>query len=163
MCKTHTLDVDYKRGSDGHNKLLVACRSCSRVFIGACAALGVPPGRVQDEDPFLNSCIGLPWGGASTEPAPLPTPDQIEAWRRRLNRTPAAVAYLCKRGINAATCRRYKLGYDHRRAAITIPVYSAAGEIVNLRQRFLSPANPKRKIKGLRGHPASLYPDVPTT
>jgi hypothetical protein len=114
---------------------------------------------VQENDPAWDALVGQPWAGAKNEPDPLPSAERVDDWRRILRRTPAAVAYLRARGLSASTCRDARLGFDG--TAITIPVYSAAGDVVNVKRRFLDPtADPK--TLSLRGRGAQLYPDIPS-
>lgn len=65
--------------------------------------------------------------------------------------------WLRGRGLSDATLARFEFGYDAETGAITIPVRDGAGELMNLRRRYLAPdADPK--MTGLPRRRAALYP-----
>jgi DNA primase len=115
------------------------------------------------DDPLthLGFLLDRPTPVASVKHVPL-NETAVGEWRAALLASPSALSYLVEqRGLTLETIERYGLGYDVESNAITFPVRDEAGELVNLRRRYLAPdADPP--IRGL-ARPASLYPDVPAS
>jgi len=63
----------------------------------------------------------------------LPDDEQLNAWSARLlGKADVMKDLLTRRGLQRSTIARYRLGWDGER--ITIPVFSAEGELVNVRR-----------------------------
>lgn len=156
-----------ERRSDGPNPpYWINCWNCKALgpaYLGAVAEqVGARDGATLMDNP-LRYLGGYAGAGRrrNGEPVPLPSLGHIAGWHERLLGDDRALNYLERtRGLTLRTIKRYQLGYDGERKAITLPVFDAGGEIVNLRRRFLDPGDGP-KIVGLRGHLAALYPDVP--
>jgi hypothetical protein len=140
------------------------CFSCANDYSNAeynaeLRARNIWPYRIKQGD---FSQLGSPLGRSHrhAEPQPPPTEASVDGWRSGLLASPDGLRYLIgKRGLTLETIKRYELGYDQDRHAITFPVREEDGELVNVRRRFLDPeADPK--VIGL-ARPAVLYPDVP--
>jgi RecA-family ATPase len=88
------------------------------------------------------------------EAVPLPSEGAIAGWHERLLADPGLLAYLTDaRGLDVATIKEHRIGWDGER--FTIPIRGEAGEIVNLRRYHWSK---QPKMMGLAGHPTSLFP-----
>jgi hypothetical protein len=86
--------------------------------------------------------------------APLPTLEMVTVWQRMLRESRRASGYLADvRGILPSTIARYAFGWDGE--AITLPIYDAAGALVNLRRRKLGEG---QSFKGTRGRGSQLFP-----
>jgi len=116
---------------------VISCWSCSQgsYLFDLADAIGVPGGGYAlKEDPlrYLAPYITRRVARAS-EPAPLPSSEDIRAWCRMLRRDPDVMRYLLgERGLGKRVVERARLGYDGR--AITIPIYDVrTRELVNLR------------------------------
>lgn len=77
---------------------------------------------------------------APKRPAQPPVdPAEIAGWVSDLAKHPDVLRFLSEaRGLSAETIQTHVLGYDERSGRITIPVYNAAGECVNVR-KYLPP------------------------
>jgi hypothetical protein len=97
---------------------------------------------------------------ASVRSAEQVDEETVQQYRRALPGS-AGCEYLTeRRGLTPETIERFELGYEWNFGeadAITIPVRNEAGELANLRRRYLaSDADPK--MTGLPRRPAALYP-----
>jgi hypothetical protein len=86
-----------------------------------------------------------------TKPDPLPSEDDLRAWRRMLRNDPDVMRYLlAERGLSKRVVEQARLGFDGH--AITIPIYDVrTRELVNLRRRFLKSPVSGAKYRGLAG------------
>jgi hypothetical protein len=82
----------------------------------------------------------------------------VAGWCSALFSNGDALSYLLGRGLSEATISTYKLGWNQNEKLLTLPVYAAEGELVNVRRRSLASG---AKFRGLFGHGSQLYPDVP--
>lgn len=72
-----------------------------------------------------------------------PDPIRIDTYHKALYENEEAINYLHKdRALTDDTIRKFKLGYDVVKHAISIPVFKR-GELVNIKYRFLKPDNIK--------------------
>lgn len=123
-------------------------------------AAGAAPHEIKS-DPLTHLA---PWlngrsrrAGGEWEPGPSET--TVRLYHDNLLVNASVLRYLIeKRGVPLAYISRYELGYDEPHNAVTFPIRDAAGELVNLKRRFLDPgASPK--CSGMRGEGRShLYP-----
>jgi len=156
--KDGKLDIRRKPSGRGWWVQCWVCDEGSAYLADLAAAVGCRPYQLID-DPLthLGHLLERPTSGSAARQESV-TGAHIDGWCSRLTTTEHALAWLHRRGLTDETIRRYLLGYDGDAHAITIPVYDEAGELVNLRRRFLAPdADPK--IVGLVGRGRShLYP-----
>jgi hypothetical protein len=159
ICSHANLDATARPDGRGW---YVGCWSCEAAGLtGAdylaelAEAVGCRPYQlIEDAPTFLAACLNGEMTAARV-PAPLPSEGTIAGWASRLLSSGRATAWLRRRGISEETMGRFELGFDG--AAIAIPVRDDAGELVNLRRRFLAhDADPK--IRGLVGRGTQLYP-----
>lgn len=148
---------------------VISCWSCSQgsYLFDLADAIGVPGGGyVLKEDPlrYLAPYIARRLSRAS-EPARLPSSEDIRAWCRMLRRDPDVMRYLLgERGLGKRVVERARLGYDGR--AITIPIHDVrTRELVNMRRRYLAPVT-GGKYQGLAGRTienggVTVYPTLP--
>ncbi len=149
---------------------VVSCWSCpsnSYLFDLADALDLLGGGYMLKEDPwrylepYITQRVATP-----TEPAPLPSKEDITAWRRMLGNDANVMRYLmAERGLNERIIEQAQLGYDGR--AITIPIYDVrTRKLVNLRRRYLSHVVSGGKYRGLAGRTlenggVTIYPWLP--
>jgi hypothetical protein len=90
---------------------------------------------------------------------PGPSETTVRVYHEELLTSPEQLRYLLGvRGIHPGHVQEYELGYDRPGHAITFPVRDAAGELVNLKRRFLDPAADP-KSSGMAGEGRShIYP-----
>jgi hypothetical protein len=154
------LDVDYKNKRDGSWGWVYDCFSCrARLtrdeYNAALRDHDVYPSKILSGDFSELRSLG-PERDRGGEPAALPTVHHIGGWHSRLLAEDEALDYLtCVRGLTVETIKGCKLGWDRDAETITLPVYDAAGQIVNLRRRKLGKGEP---FKGLYGRGVQLYP-----
>lgn len=88
----------------------------------------------------------------------LPSEDDLAFWRRRLLTDPDAMRYLrVERGLEMIVVRKARIGWDGMR--YKIPVYSALGELWNVRTYDPDAADYRAKIWSVRGFGTPrLYP-----
>lgn len=85
-----------------------------------------------------------------------PNPELIDKYHEALINNPSALDYLhISRGLNPETLDNFKIGYDHERNAITIPVFKR-GELINIRYRHLD-ENAKAKYTQEKGAEVWIY------
>lgn len=86
-----------------------------------------------------------------------PDKAKVDEFVENLNNNHEPLEYLkTERGLTDDTISHFKLGYDPRRDAISIPIYKN-GELVNIKYRFLKPN--KFKYSSERGAEIWLYND----
>ncbi len=91
---------------------------------------------------------------------------KVAGWHEYLKGHPDLMKYLTKRGIDAETVAKYRIGYDANPNAngyptnrYTLPVFDEAGTLVNVR-KYKPKAEASQKILNASGHgsPPRLYP-----
>ena len=94
---------------------------------------------------------------AGRRTTPLPTPQQISDWNKRLLSGGEALdAFMAKRGVTTDTLMDLEIGWDGYR--YTIPIYGADGELVNVRRYKLNAGNANDKMVNIPGHGgAAIY------
>jgi len=87
-----------------------------------------------------------------------PDISKMEGFIEELNNNPVALEYLkTERGLTDDTINHFKLGFDPKREAISIPIFKG-DELINIKYRFLNPV--KSKYSSERGAETWLYNDV---
>jgi len=72
-----------------------------------------------------------------------PDETKIDEYIEKLNNNEIAQDYLRnERGLSDESIKHFKLGYDEKRDAISIPIYKR-GELINVKYRFLNPKKQK--------------------
>lgn len=81
-----------------------------------------------------------------TTPAkPLPAPETLKAWNKRLLSNPRLLAVMTdERGLSVEAIKEFCIGHDGHR--FTIPVYDIDGELVNIRRYDPHAKNAKDKM-----------------
>lgn len=102
--------------------------------------------------------VSVPSTAAPARVPGQPTMEQVQHWAKRLHREPAARNYLRrKRGLTNSTLRKAQVGWNGRH--YTIPVFSPAGRLWNLRHYDPNPGPGRSKIWNTKGMgTARLYP-----
>lgn len=91
---------------------------------------------------------------AGRRTTPLPTPQQVSDWNKRLLSGGAHLdAFMTRRGINTDSIEDLEIGWDGYR--YTIPIYGPAGELVNVRRYKLDAASANDKLVNIAGHGAA--------
>jgi hypothetical protein len=122
--------------------------------IGSNEILTNPPTALR---PYLIGRVARNSRQPAKPPERLPTRTHLRRCGERLQANPGALEYLTKgRGLSRPTIRRWRLGYDGTN--YLFPVIER-GRVVNV-VRHRPGANPK--YRGARGHPACLYPRLPS-
>lgn len=106
----------------------------------------------EAEFPQLASAAGRRTSTGDGKPAhPLPTRSQIAGWAERLQTTPDALQRLtAARGFTHETLLKWDIGWDGSR--YTIPVRSAAGDVINIRRYKLGAKGTEQKMLNWTGH-----------
>lgn len=120
------------------------------------AAVGAPGGGALLENPLKYLRPWLHRAPSRRTPEQLPSKATVDGWHSRLMASDEPLDYLTERGLLTSTLVSYRLGWDGE--AITIPVFDASGELVNVRRRRLERG---AKPIGLGGRGSQLYPDMP--
>ena len=165
----------------GRERPLLGCWSCeagglrSGDWLRAVAQeVGAPGGGALLDEPehWLAPYVinGSPRRGPPTEP---PSLSMVCGWHSALKCHKPAMQYLMHdRRLSIRTLSGRKLGYAlapgkfYEWPAITIPVFAAPNEVINLRKRFWPdvPVEDGKPVKyvGLRDRGSHLYPSLPS-
>lgn len=143
--------------------MLVRCFGCGGGLEDVHAVTGIPKTRLLKWPPPEE--LGEPISESRRGTAhvdPPPSEGSVAGWHSTLLSSPDALRYLLEeRRLSIGTILDYELGYDRPKDAIAFPVRDNAGELVNLKRRFLDPAaDPKTRALS---RPANWYPDVPAS
>lgn len=95
------------------------------------------------------------WETRRRPPLPLPTPEEIEKWVRRLQESDTYLALLGRKGLRAEDARRFRLGLDEH-GMITIPI-SVHGTLVNVKRYRFFPPPGAPKMLSWPGSKATLW------
>jgi hypothetical protein len=125
-------------------------------------ALDCRPSDLLDTDKVLD-CLGSWLRGRTRtndgEAEPLPSLGHVGGWASRLFTEPEPLAYLTeRRGLSLRTLRRFAVGWDGVRRAITLPAFSSDGTIAYVLRRK---PHDGAKVVAMRGRPRMPYPDLP--
>ncbi len=161
----------FRRG--GLDDWLLDCWTCRAAGTGPgdylralAAEVGASDGSVLLDNPlhYLSHLITSS-GGRERKPEELPSGANLRLWEVQLRRSRAWDWLQKKRGLEPATIRRWRLGYDG--VAVTIPIFDPDDALVNVKRRYF-PKPWFQKSDGsevwkrsLAGRGAQLYPDVP--
>lgn len=90
---------------------------------------------------------------------PLPSDATISGWHSALISSDIVTELKERRGLSDETIGQYRIGWDDRTKAYTIPIFDKDGALVNVRRYQLDPKEDRRKIWSVSGHGSpTLYP-----